>query len=88
MTIFRFDPLYWHCALSVIDIVALVRSLRRSNRHYEDRREIVLDGWVTRWANEPEAYHAEHREILRRKRGAIWYCLVHSVLQVIIWTLL
>lgn len=85
MTISLSEPLVWHIVAGIIGIGAVIWRLRKHRQAVENREDLIADGWVTRWVDDPAAYAAEDRSLMKAERDAVLLVLFNVALQFLAW---
>ena len=73
MTISRFDE--WQIGISLILLISAVwqsiRAYRAERKRWEAKDDIVKDGWITNYTENPWAYEDKHEQVMKVRRRAI-----------------
>jgi hypothetical protein len=85
MTISLSDPLVWKIGASIVGIGLAGWRLWSFRRASEERKDIVVDGWVTRWSDNPAEYRAEEKSIVRQHRETILMIIVIGAFEIFVW---
>ena len=88
MTTFLSEPIAWKIAASVLGAVLALWRLRRFVATAENRRDIVVDGWVTRFSDDPAVYRQEEKRLTREQRKDIAAVIAIGLLEVLVWSYL
>ena len=88
MTIYLSDPTTWRVAAALIGIAAAMWRFRRFLVTVETREDIIVDGWITRFSDNPTAYRAEQKRITHEHRKDVLFLVVLAAFELFVWVYL
>jgi hypothetical protein len=85
MTISLYDPFVFRIAAGIVGIGLAGWQLWSLRRDTQERKDIVVDGWVTRWSDDPAEFRAEEKSLSRRHRETILMLIVIGAFEIVVW---